>query len=161
MYISRHELHGKRWCGHGYSSSVAHFIDTLPTKRLISLGLLLVAVASMRDLPAATDAAETDIPIEAASSVPVLLPGTRVDVLDTVGKWMQAIIAEVDRSACLIHYCSWTCQWDEVLTMDSPRIAPLGTHTCTLLSASCSASVCWLLLAAHFVSRPCFLLLMF
>ncbi len=97
----------------------------------------------MRDLPSQESDTKTDSSNGAAAAGPVFLPGTRVDVLDTVGKWMQAIIAEVDGQAALIHYCSWTCQWDEVLPMNSPRIAPLGTHTCTLGSLGvCSLALC-------------------
>lgn len=57
--------------------------------------------------------------------------GMFLDVLDTVGKWCEAEVLEVDHHAhkITITYLYWSEKFDEQLPFDSPRIAPFKTHT--------------------------------
>ena len=53
----------------------------------------------------------------------------RLDVLDTLRKWLEAIVLEADEKRIRVHYRGYTAKWDEWIELDSDRIAPVGTHS--------------------------------
>jgi hypothetical protein len=58
--------------------------------------------------------------------------GQECDVKDSVGKWSEAIVEEVDarRHRIYISYVYWSSNWDEWIDCDnSGRIAQRGAHT--------------------------------
>ena len=59
---------------------------------------------------------------------PLRCVGHYMDVCDTVGMWIPAVITAVSAEQCCVHYVSWNSRWDEWLSPDSPRLAPLYSH---------------------------------
>jgi hypothetical protein len=59
--------------------------------------------------------------------------GQEVDVLDTEYIWCRGTIREVvnrkKRSQVLVHYEGWNKVYDEYITQNSYRLAPLGLFT--------------------------------
>lgn len=57
--------------------------------------------------------------------------GQPLDVLDTVGKWSEAEVIDVDLQMRRVHitYCFWSDNFNEWLDFSSPRIAKWGAHT--------------------------------
>lgn len=60
-----------------------------------------------------------------------LRPGQRVDVRDTMGSWLPAVIYEADPDRVFVHYIGWVHRWNEWVHRASPRLAPRGRHCCT------------------------------
>jgi len=74
--------------------------------------------------------------------------GQWIDVLDTVNQWLEATVMKVssDGRKVHIHYNAWGERWDEVLDVNSDRIAPFRTKTrqhgsCRNASATAAAWV--------------------
>jgi hypothetical protein len=63
-------------------------------------------------------------------SIESLAAGAQIEVLDTVNKWYDATVMELDtvRGAIRVHYNCWSSKWDEWLPLSSPRLALIGTH---------------------------------
>jgi len=61
----------------------------------------------------------------------ILEKGQWVDVKDTVNKWLEAQVIEVnkDKKKVKIHYNNWGDKWDEWINTNSPRIMPFRYHT--------------------------------
>lgn len=60
--------------------------------------------------------------------------GERLDVRDTEYIWCRGFILNVYRKGdtvteLLIHYQGWNKIYDEILEINSPRLAPLGFYT--------------------------------
>ncbi len=60
-----------------------------------------------------------------------LYPGLFIDVRDTVDKWCEGEVLEVDsvRRRVYITYTYWSDKFNEWLPVDSERIAPFAMHT--------------------------------
>jgi len=60
-----------------------------------------------------------------------LYVGMRVDALDTVNRWAEAEVLELDAGEreVLVSYVYWPSEWNEWLPVRSDVIAPLKTHT--------------------------------
>ena len=56
----------------------------------------------------------------------VLRRGQRIEVLDTVRKWLEAEVIDETPSAAKVHFKNWHAKYDEWLPRDSPRIRPFG-----------------------------------
>lgn len=56
-------------------------------------------------------------------------PGQELDVLDTVRKWSEAEVVEVEDGFVRVTYTYWSEKWDEWLSFESERIAPRGSKT--------------------------------
>ena len=55
--------------------------------------------------------------------------GDILDVRDTVNKWREAAVVNVESSRIFLHYIGWPNMWDEWIRNDSQRLAPHGSHT--------------------------------
>jgi hypothetical protein len=57
--------------------------------------------------------------------------GDVVDAKDTVGKWYESEIKEIntEKKQVFVHYIGWAPKWDRWLPMDSDDIAAQSTHT--------------------------------
>jgi len=57
--------------------------------------------------------------------------GDIVDAKDTVGKWYESEIKEVnhEKKQVFVHYINWAPKWDRWIAMDSEEIAAQSTHT--------------------------------
>lgn len=59
--------------------------------------------------------------------------GMKVDVKDTEGIWCEATVKTIlkleKNKLILVHYDRWDEFFDELISWDSPRIAPMGTYT--------------------------------
>lgn len=55
----------------------------------------------------------------------------RIDVKDTMDKWLEAIVVDIKDSGKVIrvHYKGYTAKWEEDLPVDSKRIAQIGYHS--------------------------------
>lgn len=55
----------------------------------------------------------------------------RIDVKDTMGKWMEAKVIEIneDKKTIKVHYKGYTARWDEELDFSSDRIGQIGLHS--------------------------------
>lgn len=60
-----------------------------------------------------------------------LFPGLIIDVLDSVNRWSEAEVKEVDeeRKRVLVSYLHWSNKWDEWVHWNEDRLAPIHTHT--------------------------------
>ena len=60
-----------------------------------------------------------------------LFPGLIIDVLDSVNRWSEAEVKEVDeeRQRVFVSYLHWTSKWDEWIDWNEGRLAPIHTHT--------------------------------
>eukprot|EP00617_Octactis_speculum_P022528 CAMPEP_0185756560 /NCGR_PEP_ID=MMETSP1174-20130828/14983_1 /TAXON_ID=35687 /ORGANISM="Dictyocha speculum, Strain CCMP1381" /LENGTH=526 /DNA_ID=CAMNT_0028435567 /DNA_START=44 /DNA_END=1624 /DNA_ORIENTATION=+ len=58
-------------------------------------------------------------------------PGVKIDALDTVQKWCEAEILEVDNTnrRILVSYTYWADKWNEWFDFHSTRIAPFASET--------------------------------
>lgn len=87
-----------------------------------------------------------------------------VDALDSVQKWCEAVVVDIDAALVKLHYLGWSERWDEWLSGTSARLAPHGSrtsrndvmkhwyaaaagtapvmHCSTLISISCAATRC-------------------
>eukprot|EP00946_MAST-07B_sp_MAST-7B-sp1_P003475 g3475.t1 len=50
--------------------------------------------------------------------------GDVIDVCDTVEKWREGVVINLDDSRVFIHYTGWPNMWDEWIRKDSARLAP-------------------------------------
>lgn len=55
--------------------------------------------------------------------------GHPLDVRDSVGKWCVCVIVEKQSTQIFVHYTGWGHKWDEWLSNDSERIAPLHSFS--------------------------------
>jgi len=60
-----------------------------------------------------------------------LFPGQQLDARDSVGKWSEAEVVEVEADGRGVHitYMYWGDAWNEWVRLDSGRLAPYGTQT--------------------------------
>ncbi|OQS04141.1 ubiquitin-specific protease [Thraustotheca clavata] len=59
----------------------------------------------------------------------VLGPGDYVDAQDKQDDWFESKIVEVDENKVKVHFCSWHSKFDEVIDIDSEKLARLHSHT--------------------------------
>jgi hypothetical protein len=52
-----------------------------------------------------------------------------VDCCDSVGNWYEAVVIDVEEDQVFIHYEGWPNLWDEHISVQSSRLAPLRTHS--------------------------------
>lgn len=55
--------------------------------------------------------------------------GDVVDCCDSVGNWYEAVVIDVEEDQVFIHYEGWPNLWDEHISVQSSRLAPLRTHS--------------------------------
>ena len=58
--------------------------------------------------------------------------GQRIEVLDTDSIWSSAYVVDVLEGKIEIHYDGWDDNWNEILDVDSSRMAPIYTRTSRL-----------------------------
>lgn len=81
-----------------------------------------------------TDDPETDIENKKITEGEIVFKpfiGLRVDILDSVQRWSEAEILKVDvqNQKIYITYLYWEDKWNEWISFDDDRIAPIHTHT--------------------------------
>jgi hypothetical protein len=70
----------------------------------------------------------------AAGAAPVLnrggyVVGGLVDCQDRFNKWFESTIVEVKEDSIFVHYNGWPDKWNEWIPINSPRLAPVHTHS--------------------------------
>lgn len=55
--------------------------------------------------------------------------GDVLDARDTVDKWREAVVVNVESTRIFVHYTGWPNMWDEWIPKTSSRLAPHRTHT--------------------------------
>jgi len=55
--------------------------------------------------------------------------GQWVDVIDTMGQWLEAQITKLSVDKVRVHFNGWGSRWDEWISVNSPRIAQFRTYT--------------------------------
>jgi hypothetical protein len=58
--------------------------------------------------------------------------GQRIEVLDIDSIWSSAYVVDVLEGKIEIHYDGWDDNWNEILDVDSSRMAPIYTRTSRL-----------------------------
>lgn len=52
-----------------------------------------------------------------------------LDVFDTECIWCKGEVKEITKIGIKIHYLGWKSVYDEIIEINSDRLAPLGTFT--------------------------------